>query len=223
MIYFIKNYERYYMKVLLVEDDKKFNNAICEYLIYKDFKIISSSSGRNILDKENFDEYSLCIISIDISDIDGLELLKKIKEKSNTPTIIISSSDDISKFEKSFYYSCDDYIKKPFHLKELELRIYKTLGLSHVINIHDDLIFNLKTFNLYYKDNLVKLRKKEKSLLNILVSNRGKVVPKSKIIDYVWSDDEHEEYPVRQLISNLRDKLPANIIETEVGLGYKIS
>lgn len=211
------------MKILLVEEDKKLNNSICEYLTYKDFKVVSTFQGETVYKFKQFDEFDLCIISNNLSDISGLDLLKKIKEKTDLPVIIINENDDILELEKAFYYRCDEYIKKPFHLKELELRIYRILGISHVVNIHDDLIFNLKTFNLYYKDNLISLRKKEKILLNILVTNRGKVVSKEEIVDYVWRDIIYEEYPIRQLVSNLRDKLPTDIIKTEIGLGYKIS
>lgn len=211
------------MRILLIEEDKKLNNSICEYLTYKDFKVVSTFKGEKIYEAKEFMEFDLCIISNTLEDISGLEILKRIKEESDIPVIITNSNEEISDLEKAFYYCCDEYMKKPFHLKELELRIYRILGISHVVNIHNDLIFNLKTFNLYYKDNLVNLRKKEKILLNILVTNRGKVVSKEEIVDYVWSDSTYEEYPIRQLVSNLRDKLPTDIIKTEVGLGYKIS
>lgn len=211
------------MKVLLVEEDKKLNNSICEYLTYKDFKVVSSFNGEAVYTTEDFEDFDLCIISNNLSNMSGLDLLKRIKEKTDLPVIIINESDNILEFEKAFYYNCDEYIKKPFHLKELELRIYRVLGISHVVNIHDDLMFNLKTFNLYYKDSLINLRKKEKVLLNILVTNRGKVVSKDEIVDNVWSNTRYDEYPVRQLVSNLRDKLPTDIIKTEIGLGYKIS
>jgi len=210
------------MKILLVEGDKKLNNTISEYLIYKDFKVISSYNGDSLFEQNQFNSFDLCIISDNLPKLCGLDLLKYIKEISpTTPVIVISSKDSISELERAFFYGCDDFIKKPFHLKELELRIYKLLNMSHLINIQDDLIFNLKTSNLYHKNNLITLRKKEKFLLNILVSNRGKIVPKEKIIEYVWNDT-NEGSPVRQLVSNLREKLPMDIIKTEVGSGYKI-
>ncbi len=211
------------MKVLLVEEDKKLNNTICEYLTCKDFKVVSAFLGEPLSKAKEFDDFDICIISNNLSDISGLDLLRTIKEKSKVPVLIINSSDNILELEKAFYYNCDEYMKKPFHLKELELRIYRVLGVSHVVNIHDDLIFNLKTFNLYYKDSLISLRKKEKVLLNILVKKRGKVVSKDEIVDYVWKNITYDEYPIRQLISNLRDKLPFDIIKTEIGQGYKIS
>lgn len=211
------------MKILLIEEDKKLNNSICEYLTCKDFKVVSTFNGKTIFESIELESFDLCILSNNLSEINGLDILKKIKEETKLPVIVINKNSDILELEKAFYYNCDEYIKKPFHLKELELRIYRTLGISHVVNIHDDLIFNLKTFNLYYKDSLINLRKKEKVLLQILVSNRGKVVSKDEIVEYVWRDNSNDEYPIRQLVSNLRDKLPTDIIKTEVGLGYKIS
>lgn len=211
------------MKLFLLENDKKFNYAICEHLTYKDFKVVSSFDS-SVLNETNLSDYDLFIISTDLDSESGLEALRFIKENNiENKVIVISSNDSIDELEKAFYYGCNEYMKKPFHLKELELRIYRVLGVSHIINIHNDLLFNKKSSNLYYKDSLINLRKKEKSLLELLVINRGRIVSKDEIIDYIWKDNNYDEYPIRQLISNLRDKLPANIIETKIGEGYKIS
>lgn len=211
------------MKILLIENDKKLNYAICEYLTCKDFKVVTSYHG-DIVYSEDLKKYDLFIISNNTQDTSGLELLKYIKDKSkNNKVIFLNENEDVLELEKAFYYNCDDYIKKPFLLKELELRILRSLGVSHLINIHNDLMFNIKTSNLYYKGSEVVLRKKEKNLLNILVKKRGSTVTKDEIIKSVWSNSDFDEYPIRQLISNLREKLPANIIETKTGKGYQIS
>lgn len=211
------------MKIYLLEDDKKLNYSICEYLTCKDLKVVSSNSSE-FLNEKDIHEFDLFIISAELEEKSGLDILNFIKSKSpEKKVIIITANDSISQLEKAFYYNSDEYLKKPFHLKELELRIYRIMGVSHVINIHNDLIYNMKTSNLYHKDKVINLRKKEKVLLNILVTNRGKVVSKEAIIDHVWKDIEFEEYPIRQLVSNLREKLPTDIIETKVGKGYKIS
>ena len=211
------------MKILLIEDDKVLNQTIAEYLTIKNFKVTSSYDGEDVLDVIDNQEFDLYIIDIFLPNINGLDLVRHIKEKSmNAPAVIITGSDDISHLEKAFFYGCDEFIKKPFHLKELEIRIYRILNITHIVNIKDDLVFNLKNLELIYKQKEVVLRKKEKLLLNILVTNMGSIVLKDDIVDYVWEGDDKDDYPLRQLVSNLREKLPYDIIKTEIGMGYKI-
>ena len=209
------------MKLLLVEDDLQLAKIVRKILLSKGFDVVLKEDGNLALKEIKKNSFDLYLIDINIPNINGLELVKHIRNLYKDGFIImITANVDEYYFEKAYEYGCDDYIKKPFHIKELEVRI------NHLLNKTDNIVFDEYEFkfdeNELFKNNKrINLRKKEKRLLNILLKNKNRTVPNQKIIDYVWEGEQKENYPLRQLMNEIRKKFDKNYIKTVVGIGYR--
>ena len=210
------------LKVLLVEDDLQLAKIVKKILNSKGFDVVLKDDGFLALDeiKENF--FDLYLIDINIPGINGLELVRYIRNLYANEGFIVMLTANVDEyyFEKAYDYGCDDYIKKPFHIKELEVRINHLLNKKEHI-IFDEYEFKFDENELFKNNKRVGLRKKEKMLLSILLKNINKTVPNEKIIDYVWEGEQKPNYPLRQLINEIRKKISKNYIKTVVGIGYR--
>ncbi len=213
------------MKVLLIEDDVQLNIAISEFFRIKAFDTVSVKDGLDAIEHIDSGYFDLFIIDINIPRISGLDLLKHIRKTDlNTPIIIITASLEIQNFSMAFENGCSEYIKKPFHLKELDIRINNLLALNkpEIITLNDELTYDLEKEAFYYQNKPIKFRYKEKRFCALLMRHINTVVPNALIYDYVWEGEIKETYPLRQLLVELRKKLPFDIIKTKIREGYII-
>jgi len=213
------------MRVLIVEDDVQLNIAISEFFKLKAFEIVSVKDGLQALDYIDTEYFDLYIIDINIPRINGLDLLKHIRKTDlNTPVIIITASLEIENFSLAFKSGCSEYIKKPFHLKELDIRMNNLLALKNpvTITLNDELTYDLNREEFYYQNKPIKLRYKEKRFCAILMKHTNTIVSNEMIYDYVWEGQIKENYPLRQLLVELRKKLPFDIIQTKIREGYMV-
>jgi len=174
------------------------------------------------IDKQLFDLY---VIDINIPEFHGLELLRYIRKTDIlTPVIIITASLEIENFLTAFKYGCNEYIKKPFHLKELDIRINKLLSITKkdTLMFTKDFYYDLSREIFIYKKNPISLRYKEKRFCTLMTKNINTYVSFDAIHDYVWEGEIKDIYPLRQLISELRKKLPLGILKTKVKIGYML-
>jgi len=200
------------MNVLLVEDDIQLNNTITKYLSHNDFDVTSITDGDKAILHIDMIKFDLFIIDINVPNINGLELVKYIRQKDlSTPIIMITASLELENFKIAFDSGCNEYIKKPFYLEELKIRISN--------NITYDIEFEELTIH----NEIIKLRKKERRLLCLFFQNINKTVLNETIENYVWENEIRESYPLRQLISELRKKFNTdeNFIFAENGIGYR--
>ena len=216
------------MNILLIEDDLTLNELITDYLKLNGNSVVSLEDGMNAIDtidKTNFDLY---IIDINIPHINGLEIVKYIRQKDiSTPIIMITASMELENFKTAYKNGCDDYIKKPFYLEELEIRIDKLLSKksngNSLIKISDTITYDTEYEELSVRGEVKRLRKKERLLLNILLKNINKLVTNEVIENYVWENEIKELYPLRQLVNDLRKHFDngEKFIFAERGMGYK--
>ena len=213
------------MKVSIIEDDVQRSIAISEFFKIKEWDIVSAKDGLDAIDQIDNDNIDLYIIDINIPRINGLDLLKHIRKTDlDAPVIIITASLEIQNFATAFENGCSEYIKKPFHLKELDIRINNLLSLKkpEIISLRDELIYDLSTEEFLYKNKSIKLRYKEKRFCTLMIKNINSVVSNEMVYDYVWEGEIKENYPLRQLLVELRKKLPSDIIQTKIREGYII-
>jgi DNA-binding response OmpR family regulator len=209
------------MKILLLEDNKRLNKTIVKRLEAKSFVIDSFIDGKEAYDCID-NGYTCFVLDINVPSIDGIEILKKIREyNKDTPIIVISSTVELDVIKNAYKYGCNDYIKKPFFIDELEIKIEK---LCH---IDRDIIEITKECKFYFKDSFLEidgqkesLSKKERLLLNLLLSHRGKVVSFDTIEAIVWESDTVSIDSIRSLIRRIRKKIDIDLIETVVDVGY---
>ncbi len=209
------------MEVLVVEDDLQLAKIVKKILETKNFEVEIIDDGLEAVERIKEKSFDLYLIDINVPRISGLEVVKYIRELYNDGFIVmITASVDEYYFEKAYEYGCDDYIKKPFHVKELEVRVKHLLNKENSFKF-DNYEFRFDDDELFKNGERINLRKKEKRLLHILLKNINRTVYNQKIIDYVWEGEKKDNYPLRQLINEIRKKFDKDYIKTVVGIGYR--
>jgi two-component system OmpR family response regulator len=199
------------MKILYLEDDFDLSSTIEEYLVDNGFDVTTVSTSDDVLDHTYNNNYDLFIFDVQVPGMDGFELLKTLRESNiNTPAIFTTSRNTIDDLTMGYYVGADDYIKKPFALKELLLRVNAILkrefkNSSEQIQIEKNITFNINTNTLSIDDKHIKLNLKEAELLKLLYKNQNSCVSFDSIFETVWSFDEtHSEQSLRTYIKNIR-------------------
>lgn len=217
------------MKILLLEDDFTYNESITEYLEDRGFEVDSFYDGESALDSIIENNYYLAILDIKVPKLNGHELIKYLKDIGDkTPIIITTSLVDIDNITIGYQLGCKDYLKKPFELKELELRINNLLNSQYnlddenICQLNNDYSFNIISGVLKYKDNNIDLTLKEKDLIHFLISNKNCFCEIEMIRENVWEGKEINHADIRMYIRKIRLKTNKDFIISLRGVGYKI-
>ena len=213
------------MKVLIIEDDHQLNMAITEFFSLKNVDTISVKNGIQAIQEIDSQYFDLYIIDINIPEVNGLDVLQYIRKTDlDTPIIIITASLEIENITYAYDNGCNEYIKKPFHLKELDIRVNNLVSLQNhdVLKITDELYYEFKNEAFRYKHTTIPLTYKEKRICTLMIKNMNTYVSYDKFYDYVWEGTIKEYYPLRQLVTKIRKKLPIDIIRSKNKLGYMI-
>lgn len=216
------------MKILLLEDDFSLNKVIDSYLRSQGFFVDSFFNGDEAVKQLLQAQYDLCIFDINVPYINGHEVLDFIrKENIKTPVIIMSAMKDMENIKKSYDFGCDDYLKKPFEIEELMLRIRYTLKHAmpkeeHLISLNYGYFFDTNAGILLKNDMSIDLSTKEKLMLTLFVSNLGKTVTTQMLRDYVWNGEDVEAVSMRTIVHKLKAKLKSGMIINLRGVGYKL-
>lgn len=215
------------LNVVIIEDDIQLNLVLREYFTLKQFKTVCIHDGIDAIEyveSSTQDNIALYIIDINLPSYNGLDIVKFIRKIDiKTPIIIVTASLEIQNFIDAFDFGCSEYIKKPFHIKELEVRVNKLLNKDNkTIHFSEDFYYNEENKSFLFKEQIINLRFKEQRLIEILLQNADKLVPTEIIYDYVWEGEIREVYPLRQLLTDIRKKFPLDIITTKIKQGYII-
>lgn len=209
------------MKILLLEDNARLNATIVKRFEAKGHKVDSFIDGKKAYAAID-NGYACFVLDINVPSLDGIELLKKIRDfYRETPIIIISSSVELEVIKDAYNYGCNDFLKKPFFIDELEIKIEKLCHIRHdIIHLSDVCSFDFQASLLKVGDVEEHLSRKEKLLLNVLISEKSKVVTFDKIQAIVWEGNYASLDSIRSLMRRLRKKIPFECIETVVDVGY---
>ncbi|MFA6191167.1 MAG: response regulator transcription factor [Sulfurimonas sp.] len=218
------------MKILLLEDEFLLSRSIRTYLVARGYSVEHYDNGKDVLDIIEEKRHDFYILDINTPLIGGLECLKVITSKyPNVPKIIISAYNDIEHISNAFEMGCSDYLKKPFNLKELQIRIeHLTYNSDNkVVELIDPIIHLSKhyTFNkdsnfLYYDDEVQRFTKKEYSLILLFISNLGQIMTDETIQSFIWNGEEVEASTIRSLVNRVRTKLKEDLLQNIRGFGY---
>lgn len=211
------------MMILLLEDDVFLADIIEEFLVDKGFSLDCVDNAEDALEKALSGLYHLFIFDVKVPLGDGFSLLSELrKHKIQTPTIFTTSLNAISDLQEGYKSGCDDYLKKPFELEELYLRIQKLLkkDTKDAIAFDDGVYFDCAQKLLYKDNSLLPLTNKENELLSILIENQGKYLTIEDISYRLWGYDEPSFASLRVYIKNLRIHIGKDRIKTKRGLGY---
>ena len=210
------------MKIFLLEDDYSLNETIKEMLELNCHEIDSFYDGEVAYNNITYN-YDLYILDINAPSLDGIELLKLIKKlNSQTNIIMISANININKIKEAYNYGCGDYLKKPFDIEELILKVERFDNKEKNIVLDNNTYFSLITNELYINSQKVELTKKEKDLLILLLENRGKTISYENIEDFVYKREAKTSDAIRSLVKRLRKKIPIDLILNSIDEGYFI-
>jgi len=215
------------MKVLLLEDEYSLRISVAEFLGDIGYEVDGFMDGLEAYDAIYEKSYDILLLDVNVPSLDGFELLKRLREDGiTTPAIFLTSLTDMQDLKEGYKRGCCDYIRKPFDLEELELRIDQALAASlqnksAVVDLGSGVIYDLKKSKLSYNDEEIVLRKTEKDLLELLIKNKNSIVSTQMFQDAIWGEYV-EPATIRVQLNNLKKKLPVDIIQNRRGLGYII-
>ncbi len=216
------------MKILLLEDEYSLRLSVQELLEESGYIVDGFSDGDAAMDAIFTSSYDLLLLDVNVPGIGGFELLDEVRKNGiDTPAIFITSYTEIDNLERGYNLGCNDYIKKPFDLTELRLRVATALkqnmpkSNNNIIDLSEGYQYDTSNFTLKYNDNIVQLSKTEKMILDLFVKHKNKIVTTEMITEYVW-EDFVDPANVRVQINNLRKKLHKNLITNIRGVGYKL-
>ena len=215
------------MKILLLEDEYSLRISIEEFLTDIGYEVDGFTDGLEAYDAVYDKAYDLLLLDINVPSMNGLELLKKLRaDMMKMPAIFLTSMTDMQDLKEGYKRGCCDYIRKPFDLEELELRIEQALASftgddSSLVNISCDISYDMIKSKLMVDNKEIVLRKTEQDILEVLLKHKNTVVSTEMFQDEVWGEYV-EPATIRVQLNNLRKKLPDSVIENRRGLGYII-
>ena len=217
--------------ILIIDDDERLRELLDEYLTEKNYKIYHSddfNSGKEILEYFIFD---LVIIDRMMPSGDGINLINIIKEKSNTPVILLTAMGEPENKIEGLKIGADDYLAKPFEPEELFLRIQKLMNLFSDINERSEIInfgdftYNINDLQLKRKNNIIYLTEGENKLLIKLINKKNEIVLREELAEQDYDESELRKVDVQ--VTRLRQKIEKNpkqphFLKTIRGKGYKL-
>lgn len=222
------------MDIFLLEDDDAIALGLCYSLQNEGYNVTLAKSVSEATDIVEKSDFALYILDLTLPDGSGYDVCKKIKSLGDRPVIFLTAYDDEVNVVMGFDLGADDYITKPFRLKELLVRIksvlrrYNRAGGDTTVKIKD-ITINTNEAKVYKNGEEIVLTAMEYRLLLILLNNRGKVLSRSQLLENIWDveGDFVEDNTLTVYIKRLRDKIDEDaaspqIIKTVRGLGYVI-
>lgn len=219
------------LRILLLEDDPLICDIVSEFLDECGYEVISVYDGNEATDKAYEEHFDAFIFDVKVPFKNGFDVLRSLRDaKQDVPAIFITSLASVDDLSHGYDAGCDDYIKKPFELKELQLRLSKLLKKSFSLGNDDKIILNpLWSFEpnggkLIGEHGELFLTKKEAKILNVLISHKGHMVSHEQIISAAWDyDDEGTEENLRTYIKKLRKILGKEMIQNIRKQGYLLA
>lgn len=217
-------------KILLLEDDLNLSETICEYLEDQNFEVIAVYNGDDAIYSVYENSFDILLLDVNVPNKNGFEVLKEIrKQNNNVPAIFTTSLNSVDSLEEGYLSGCDDYIRKPFALKELLIRIQTILKkqfaqLNDIVNISPEITFNTISNELKYKDEEIKLNLKELKLLKFFLKHPNELLIHDRIYAHVWDyGEEYSDNSLRTYIKNLRKIIGKDKIVSLKKLGYRFN
>ena len=221
------------MKILMIEDDEAIRTGLKYYLEQENFEVIETDNGKDRLKILTDEDISICLLDVNLPDINGFDLFKKLKEIKDIPIIFLTANDLETSIVMGLDMGADDYVTKPFRARELISRIHNALrkkrqGTTNIIHFKN-ITVDLNGARVLKDNKDVFLTALEYKIVLTFFLNPNVIFTREKILADIW--DVNEEYvndnTLTVYIKRIREKLekdPTNpeIIVTVRGIGYKL-
>ena len=214
------------MEILLVEDNEILAKGIIYSLEQEKFEVIHKTNVKETIKFLEREKTKLIILDISLPDVNGFDLYEKNIKDKNIPTIFLTAKDDEDDIVKGLEAGAEDYITKPFSIRELIARINKILlrnKKNSIIKVKD-IEFDIDKMVVYRDGKEINLTSLELKILNLLFMNLNKVVTRNYIIEKIWewTGNDVNDNTVTVYLKRIREKLVTDIIITIKGIGYRI-
>jgi DNA-binding response OmpR family regulator len=227
-----RTYTKLTLRVLLVEDDEVISERLKRALEKEGYPTDLAHDGQVGLDMARMGEYSVIILDVMMPKRDGWSVCQALRDSKNTtPILMLTAKDAIEDRVKGLDLGADDYLVKPFSLKEFLARIRaltrrNKLEKSSIIHL-GELDIDAKAMTVTRSGEPLKLTKREFTLLEALARNRRRILSREYIIEQIWNDEDSVSNTVNFHVTSLRKKIDAgrekSLIETVHGFGYRIT
>ncbi len=226
--------------ILLIEDDPSISEMVKNYLLSDGFKVVTAFNGEEGINKFLRDSFDIVVLDIMMPKLNGMEVMKVIREKSTVPILIMSAKDtDVDK-AIGLGLGADDYISKPFSMVEFSARVKADIrrGKMHScspseqeevksINFHE-ISLDLNNFSVTKNGEKIQLTSKEFDILKLFITNPNRVFTKAQIYNLIWNDEYYgDENVINVHVRRLREKIEEDAskpkyIRTLWGIGYRL-
>ena len=224
-------------KILIIEDEYNIARFLQLELEHEGYEVGISHDGREGLDKACSDYFDLLILDVMLPSLNGVEVLRRLRQKSDMPVVILTAKDEMNDKILGLDIGADDYMTKPFAIEELLARIrviFKRMDNYKASKPQNDSILRIKGVNLdidrytvTYKEKNIDLTKREFELLKYMMQNKNLVITREMILAKVWGyeymgDTNVVDVYIRYLRSKIDDQFGIKLIHTIRGVGYQI-
>ncbi|MBU3202781.1 response regulator transcription factor [Clostridium algidicarnis] len=217
-------------KIIIIEDTETIREELRTFLIKYGYEAVAPTNFENIVDYTLKEEPDLILLDINLPIFDGYYICREIRKSSDVPIIIVTSRDTDMDELMSMNLGADDFISKPYNTQILLARMESLLRRVNGFNIKDiinynNLKFNLSNGSITYEGISAELTKNEIKILSCLIKNKGKIVSRDDLMDFMWNsdsfiDDNNLSVNVTRLRKKLEEVGMKENIETRRGLGY---
>jgi DNA-binding response OmpR family regulator len=215
-------------KILLLEDDLQLSDTLKQFLEHHHFEVIVAYDSHRANDLIYEHHIDLMLLDIKVPFQNGFDLLQQLRTEGNTtPAIFITSLHSVEDVTRGFDVGCDDYIRKPFALAELLVRIEAQLKKQYgtrnaYVEISEGLHYNPKEFRLTKDGQAIPLKTKETKLLNLLLEHPNELLSYDQIFEALWEyDEEPSGGSLRTYVKTIRSLIGKEHIETVKNRGYR--
>lgn len=220
-------------KIMIIEDEVTIREELEIFLTRYGYEVLVPDDFSNIIDYVKSKNPNLILLDINLPIFDGYYICREIRKFSEVPIIIVTSRDSDVDELMSMNLGADDFITKPYNtqillarIESILKRVYRNSTVQDVLE-YGDMKLNLSNGTIIYNDKVIELTKNELKILSYLIKNRGKIVSRESLINYLWNcemfiDDNTLSVNVTRIRKKLEEIGLSNIIETRRGLGYII-
>ena len=215
--------------ILIIEDEESIYDILSYSLRKEGFSVYGASTGKKALEYLQGMEIDLVILDLMLPDTTGFELCKSITSNSNLPILMLTARDDIVDKVLGLELGAEDYMTKPFDVREVIARVKVLLRRNasqtpfHYIKVNESISIDPRAYSVFQDNEVVVLKPKEYELLLLFAQHKNRVFSREEILDTVWEMDyEGGLRTVDVHVQRIRKKLDPSIIETVFGIGYKM-